>query len=285
MTLDAAVAYDVWLRLIADEELYRQTLAGTYRTYARELTEEQMRALDGFHAEPGLRWNIENLRFRTALEAGSTLASYLPRTIKMLTKGDDNWLQDIVFEYLASHRWQEFGQHRFAECNRFVAYIKDRIVKRRITPPHFDVVVDFEHAIVQLLQATGTAPAAAWTSARELPDDALVAATLTRGPAVAVIELPVDIRPWIESVDPTKGDVHERAVTLLAYVPSLTETHRIKAIGDGARIVLEAFDGRAPTQDVVARLAAAYDLDRDDVLGLVRPWLRDGVLAVVASPG
>ena len=283
MTIDAALAYDVWLEIIADEELYRHTLAGTHHAYARERSPAQLAALDSFHREPGLRWNIENLRFRTALEAGSTLASYMPRTIKMLTKGDENWLQDIVFEYLASHRWHEFGQHRFAECERFAAYTKDRIVKRRITPRHFEVVLDFELAIVKLLQATGTAPAAAWTSPRELTETALAAATLVRGPAVALIDLPVDIRPWIESVDPAQGEIPERPITLLAFVPSLTETHRMKAISDGARVMLEAFDGSASVASIAERLEAEYELDRDDVVGLARTWLRDGVLAIAAA--
>src|SRR5688572_16388840 len=150
MAIDARKGYDVWLQLIANEELYRHTLAGTHRELAERenLGEAELVILDAFHADKGTRWNIENLRFRTALEASASLASYLPRTCRMLTNGDENWLQDIAFEYLAFYKWTEHGHHRFAECERFGEYVRERIMKRRITPQHLEVVLDFELAVV-----------------------------------------------------------------------------------------------------------------------------------------
>src|SRR5438045_1203344 len=137
MPIAARLAYDVWLQLISDEELYRAMIDGTHRELAasRALDADKLAVLDAFRAEKGTRWNVGNLRFRSAAETADTVLSYLPRTVRILTNGDENWLQDICFEYLAFHRWMQWGHYRFTECERFGAYVRDRIMKRRITPP------------------------------------------------------------------------------------------------------------------------------------------------------
>lgn len=285
MAIDARLAHDVWLQLIADEELYRATIDGSHAALAesRGLGPAHVEVLDAFHAEKGTRWNIENLRYRTALEVGATLTSYLPRTVRMLTNGDDNWLQDICFEYLAFHRWQEFGHHRFRECERFGAYVRDRIMKRRMTAQHLDVVLDFELAVIRLLKHTADIAPDAWTA--PVPGEAQIDASVLRlGPAVELIELPVDIRAWIESGNPREGTPGDAPITLLAYVPSLEHTHKIKALGEGPRVVLEQFTGERTTAAIARSLAEDYDLERDELLALVRAWLADRVLVAALAP-
>jgi hypothetical protein len=280
--IDARHAYDVWLRLIADEELYQAMLDGQHRTFAaaRGMDEEALAILDAFRAAPGTRWNIENLRFRAALECGATLASYLPRTMKLLTKGDDDWLQDVCYEYLSRHRWQEEGHFRFAECERFARYVRERIMKRRYTPPHLEVVLEFELAVVRLLQRTASIAREAWTvtPATEAELGELV---LRRGPAVDLVDLPVDIRAWVSSGDPTSGAVHPGPITLLIYVPSLAETHRIKSIGEGPRRVLEYFDRPCSVSMAIAELSAEFDAER--LRPLIRAWYDECVLVAVPA--
>src|SRR5512141_1771950 len=126
--------YDVWTQVIQDEALYEAMLDGSHaRLPGKQLDAEAIAILDQFRAEPGTRWNIENLRFRSALETGDTLLSYMPRTVKLLTRGDDDWRQDLCFEYLAHYQWRPLGHLRLAECERFASYVRTRVMKRRIT--------------------------------------------------------------------------------------------------------------------------------------------------------
>jgi hypothetical protein len=280
MAIDARKGYDVWLQLIADEELYRHTIAGTHRELAerKHLGDDELAILDAFHAEKGTRWNIENLRFRTAITAGGSLASYMPRTCRMLTNGDDNWLQDIAFEYLAFYRWTEHGHYRFAECERFGEYVRERIMKRRITPPHLEVVLDFELAVVRLLKKT--AHIDRWPEPPELTDEQLVEARVCRAEAVELVELPVDIRAWVESGDPLTGTVQPQPVTLLIYVPSLRDKHRIKMIGEGLRVVLEHLGSSndRTVGEVASVLEDDYGIERAELLGMIRDWLGERIL-------
>src|SRR5882724_8479718 len=292
MSIDARLAYDVWLQLISDEELYRAMIEGTHRQLAasRGLGENQLAALDAFRAEKGTRWNIENLRFRTALETGATVGSYLPRTIRMLTNGDDNWLQDICFEYLAFHRWKEHGHLRFTECERFAAYVRERIMKRRITPPHLEVVLDFELGVIRLLKRTAAIAPDAWdawaaTATRATASEAeLASAHLRRAPAVERIDLPVDIRDWVESSDPLRGEVRPAPVTFLVYVPSLQHTHRIKLLGEGPAVVLDRFTGDRPFAAVSAELEDEFGIEPAELSGLVRNWIDERILVVESLP-
>lgn len=282
--MDARRVYDVWLRLISDEELYRAMQENRHRELAadRALAEDELAILDIFRSEAGTRWNIENLRFRTALEVGDTLRSYLPRTIALLTNGDPNWLQDISFEYLAFHKWVEYGHHRFTECERFAAYVRSRIMKRRITPPHLESVLAFEIGVVEVLRRTSQVPPAVWTSPRELADAALAEARLVRSPCSDVIRLPVDIREWVTSGDPLRGGaVRDQPVAFLVYVPSLTETHRIKILGEGPQEVLARFDG-SRTTDGVARELAELGIEAHELRALARNWLAERIL--IAEP-
>jgi hypothetical protein len=281
--IDARVAYEMWIELIANEPLYEAMIAGTHRDLATslELDEVKLSVLDALRAERGTRWNIENLRFRTAYECGGTLTSYLPRTIKLLTNGDENWLQDITFEYLSSFRWKEHGHHRFAECERFATYVRDRIMKRRITPRYLDEVLEFELEVIRLLRDTAQVPLEAWPKPQVLDDAQLLASRIQRAPAVRTIDLAVDLTEWVESADPTKGVVRERPVTYLVYVPSLQDTHRIKLLGEGPKIVLACFDGSRTTEEIATALEEEYGIERAELVGLVRNWLTERVLVVI----
>lgn len=277
--IDARLAYDVWNQLIADEELFRALLAGAHRGLAasRDLDEAKLEALDAFAAERGTKWNIENLRFRTALEASESLTSYLPRTMRLLTNGEDGWLQDICFEYMSFYRWQELGHYRFAECERFVGYLRERLLKRRRVPDHLETVLEFELGVIRLLKRTATI--ARWPAPVALDDAALAASRLRRAEAVEVIALPVDIRDWVERADLSHGEVRAQPVTFLVYVPSLQHTHRIKILGEGPRMVLERFTGERTTSELAAELAEEFELAPEELFALARSWLDERILA------
>lgn len=281
MAIAARLAYDVWVQLISDEELYRAVIDGTHHQLAasRGLDADKLAVLDVFHAEPGTRWNVENLRFRSAMDAVGAITRYLPRTARLLTRGDPDWLQELAFEYLSHHRWVQYGHYTLTECERFGAYVRDRVMKRRITPPHLAAALDFELGVIRLLKRTAEIPPDGWPPAPPvLGDDELAARRIRRAPAVELIDLPVDIRDWVESADPWRGTVRPSPVTFLVHVPSLDHVHRIKILGEGPRLVLERFTGAAPAGTIAAELDDEYGIERAELFALVRGWLEERIL-------
>jgi hypothetical protein len=269
--------------LIADEELYRATIAGRHRDLAesRALTPEQLTILDAFHAERGTRWNIENLRFRAALEVRATLQSYMVRTLRLLCRSNEAWEQEVCFEYLAYHRWQELGHFRLTECERFGEYTRERIMKRRVPPPHLDAVLTFELGVVHALKRTATMAPDAWPSGFcKLDDDELAEARIVRGPTVVLVETPVDISEWVRTGDPLVGEPRPAPATFLAYVPSLAVAHRTKKLSEGSRVVFEAFDGTRTTAEIASTMEAEHGIERGDLFSLARAWLDEGILAL-----
>jgi coenzyme PQQ synthesis protein D (PqqD) len=271
--------YEVWTQVIQDEELYEAMLAGTHaRLEGRQFDAEAIEILDRFHAEPGTPWNVENLRFRASQHVGDTLLSYMPRMMRMLTRGEEGWRQDLCYEYLAYHRWQALGHLQLSECERFVSFVRSRVMKRRVTPPHLETVIRYELAVVHLLRSTAEIPADAWPVHRKVSDEDLPAARPRRGPCQVMVELDVDLRPWIESGDPDRGEVGPGPITLLVHMPTLEDWHQIKAISDGARVVLERCDGNRTVDELEAELEAEYDLPAAGVRRLVRTLLDERIL-------
>jgi len=271
--------YELWVKLIEDEALAAAALSGEPERVAAErgLSADDVEVLRAFARQRGTRWNLENLRFRTAQETSDTLISYLPRTMRMLTQGIEGWLQDLSYEYLTLHRWRQLGHLRFAECERFAAYARERIARRRPLPRHFDAVLDFELAVVRLLKKTAAIPASRWPAPPgAISDEALARLSPRRSEAMELIDLPVDLSEWIRTADPLQGQVAERPITVLAVVPSLREVHRVQVISEGARELLSRFDGSKPVADLRAELAE--ELDGAQVLAAVRRWLESRVL-------
>lgn len=280
-SFDSKRVYDVWQKLIGDEELYELLLVDGHRALKQQrgLSDEELAILDEFRAESGLRWNIENLRFRAADHVMSTLRVYLPRTLYLLTRGQEDWLRDIIYEYVALNRWHELGRNYLAECMRFGRHVRERISKRRPLPDIIEHVLSMELSVVELLREAGQVPAGEWPRERqELNDEALAAARFRRGPAVKIIDLPVDISDWVHSADPSTGTVKEGALTLLLLVPSPEETFRIQRLSDGARLVLEQFTGERPTAEITRLVENEFGLEPAQVYRLLRRWLADGVL-------
>ncbi|HWU88113.1 MAG TPA: PqqD family protein [Kofleriaceae bacterium] len=278
--LSSKRVYEVWTQVIQDEELYEAMLEGTHgRLEGRGLDAEAIAILDGFRAEPGTRWNIENLRFRSSLEVGDTIVSYMPRTLRLLTRGDADWRQDLCFEYLAHHRWRALGHMRLAECERFAAFVRSRVIKRRSPPPpHLEAVMAFELAVIGLLRATSRVAPDAWPVRREVTEAELPALRPRRSPVQTVLELDVDLRPWIESGDPSRGEVGPKPITLLIHMPSLDEPHRTKTISEGVRVVLESCGGDRTVEALAAELEDEYGLPAADVRRLVRTLLDERIL-------
>jgi hypothetical protein len=280
---DPEATYRVWLLLIADEELFRATLAGEHEKLAlsRGLTPTDVAILDGFRAERGTRWNVENLRFRAATEVATKLQIHLPRTLALLTEGNETWLQDIVFEYLAYYRWHEFGHHHFAECARFVAYIHERIAKRRRLPRHLDVVLKFETTLNDLIRRTRELTREAFPPAQQTIAAEAVAATRPRwAPAVQLIDLDEDISQWIHTGLP-RGEVRPGPLTMLAVIPSLDEGYRLQRISDGARFVLERCTGEQTAGRLAEQIEAEdLGLERRGVLALIQRWVNERTLFI-----
>jgi hypothetical protein len=92
------------------------------------------------------------------------------------------------------------------------------------------------------------------------------------------MELEVDLRPWIESADPARGEVGPGPVTLLVHIPSLEEAHRIKTISDGVRVVLERCDGERTVAALASDLEDEFGLPAADVHRLLRMLLDERIL-------
>jgi hypothetical protein len=270
---DSRRVYDVWQKLIGDEELYELLLVDRHRELKERkgLSEEELIVLDEFRKEGGLRWNIENLRFRAADHVMSTLRVYLPRTLYLLTRGQEDWLRDIIYEYVAQHRWHELGRNCLAECVRFGRHVRERISRRRSLPDIIEHVLSMELA--------GQVPAEEWPrERRELDDEALAAARPRRGPAVKIIDLPVDFSDWVHSADPSTGTVKEGNLTLLLLVPSPEETFRMQRLSEGARLVLEHFTGERTAAEIARAVEDELGLEPAQVYRLLRRWLSEGAL-------
>jgi hypothetical protein len=277
--VSAKRVYEVWTQVIQDEELYEAMLAGSHgRLEGRGLDAEAIEILDQFRAEPGTRWSIENLRFRSSLFVGELLLLYMPRTVRLLTRGDDQWRQDLCFEYLAYHRWRPMGHMQLTECERFAEFIRTRIMKRRLTPPHLEAVMAYELAVIGLLRSTTKVAADAWPVRRTITDAELPALRPRRSPVQVAVELDVDLRPWIESGDPARGEVGPGPITLLVHIPSLEEPYRIKLISEGVRVVLERCDGDRTVDALAGELEDEYELPAADVRRLVASLLDERIL-------
>jgi hypothetical protein len=271
--------YEVWTQLIQDEELYEAMLDGSHgRLAGRGLDAEAIEILDQLRAEPGTRWNIENLRFRSSMFVGDLLLLYMPRTVRLLTRGDDQWRQDLCFEYLAHHRWRSMGHMQLTECERFAVFIRTRIMKRRTTPPHLEAVMAYELAVIGLLRSTSGVAVDAWPVRRAVADADLPALRPRRSPVQVAVELDVDLRSWIESGDPTRGEPGPGPITLLVHMPSLEESYRIKMISDGVRVVLERCDGHRTVDALASELEDEFELPAADVRRVVRGLLDERIL-------
>lgn len=277
-TFDAQKAYAVWRLLIAEEELYDATLAGTHASLRRryDLDDETIAILDVFSSDPGTRWNIENLRFRAAGETRDVLLMYLPRTVKLLTAGSDDWLRDISYEYLAHHHWQALGQNRLSECQRFGNYVLERIAKRRRLPDHCEALLHFERSVVDLLRSTADLAAADWPSKRELFE---VASTRPRlGRTTALIDLPVDISAWISSGELDPATIQPEPLSLLVQLPSPSERYKIQRLNQATRALVGRCSGEKTALEIAEELEPELEIEAQDFLDRIYAWMREGVL-------
>jgi hypothetical protein len=270
----------MWLALIRDEKLYEATIDGTHAPLAaaRGFLPEDVRILDEFHAEPGLRWNVENLRYRSAAHTAGNLLLTMMRTIYLLTLGNEDWIQELVFEYLAYHDWCECGHEHIAEAERFAAYVKKRVLKRRGPPKYIDEVLDFELVVARHLGALKNLRADEWPTLRELGVEQVACAKPRRAANTALINLPIDLTDWIRSGDPRTGVVREQPVSVLVTVPSQNAPHRFQRMSTAVRELYTRFDGTSTTDTIIAALGEDYD--RDDALELVARWVAAGSLAI-----
>jgi hypothetical protein len=134
--------------------------------------------------------------------------------------------------------------------------------------------------VIRLLRSTADVVAEAWPVRREVIDAELPGLRPRRGPAQVVVELEADLRPWLESGDPTRGEVAPGPITLLVHIPSLEEPYRIKTISDGVRVVLERCDGERTVEELGSEIEDEFELPAADVRRLVRVLLGERILCV-----
>jgi len=139
-------------------------------------------------------------------------------------------------------------------------------------------VMAYELAVIGLLRSTVAIAADAWPVRRAVTDAELSALRPRRSPAQVTVELDVDLRPWIESGDPTRGEVGPGPITLLVHMPSLEEPYRIKMISEGVRVVLERCDGDRAVAAIASELEDEFELAASDVHRLVRSLLDERIL-------
>ncbi len=279
--IDARRVLDVWVRLVRDERLHGEFTAGRYRELARDLglSDEDVTILDEFHARPGTRWNIDNLRFRATDHVSVRLRTWLPLTVHVLTGGIEDWLNDLVFEYLTLHQWNDLGPYQLSECERFIQFVRDRVLLRRTWNERLEPVLDFELAVVQLLKQTRDVEPGGWPELRAgIGDDELRALRPRPGPVTRIVELPIDLTPWLEAQSPDGVDVPLEPTAYLLFVPSLREPHRVQTIGEGARLVFEECTGERTTAEIAAALEAEHEIDPAALESVIRRFLEAGAL-------
>jgi hypothetical protein len=279
VAIDSRITHEVWQFLIYDEVLSRAVFDGSYRELAarRGYSADQIAVLDWFAAQPGMRWNVENLRFRAALETAACLQIHIPKTARLLTRGDDDWLQDICYEYLSYYSWDALGHRRLTECIRFAAYCRERIMKRRITPPHLDLVLELELATVEVMRAT--ADVVAWPKPPAAEID-LAPLAPRRAITQRLVSQPVDLRPFMRTEKALEVVVEQRPVTWLVHLGSPAENPHMKVVSDGVREVLVRCTGEATVREIAAAMEREHELPPSEVTKLMRRWLDDGTLVV-----
>ncbi len=292
MDFGSEEAYAVWTRLIQDESLYAAMMSDSLdelvKTQGYRITERERELLAKFRAERGVRWMMENLRFRSAMQTAETVSHRLPRTVRLLTKGDDDWLQDITFEYLAFFHWKVLGFNTIAEVERFGGYVTSRVMKRRFTPAYLKELLAFEMEIVRVYGRTASIPEAAW---RPLPSQAPSAAQVAesrpcRTPQVSVVHSEVDLSEWIRSADPLKGKVVPGHTAALVWIPSPLVKHQMQLLSPGARLLFDACLGRSTGAELAKHFAEEYGAQPARVLELIGEWMVKGALieSIVSSP-
>ncbi|MEO8698766.1 MAG: hypothetical protein ABI867_01950 [Kofleriaceae bacterium] len=279
MAIDSRTSFEVWQLVIYDELLSRSVFDGSYRELAKQrgYTADQVAVLDWFAEQPGMRWNVENLRFRAALETAACLCIHLPKTARLLSRGNDDWLQDICYEYLSYHSWDALGHRRLTECERFGRYVHDRIKRRRIMPPHLEQVLELELAIVGVLKQTAGLQ---WPIPPVLDGEELAACRPRRGPAQCVLEQPVDLRAFMSADEPDRVEPGPGPVTWLIYLASPTQNPCTKIVSEGPRILLEHCSGDRTTREIAAAMEAELELPTAQITRLVETWLAEGVLVI-----
>lgn len=289
MELDGKLAYELWTRLIHDEELYAAVMANEVEALVKRrslaFSDAEREAMAQLRAQRGVRWSMENLRFRCAMQVAETVSNRLPRTTKLLTRGNRDWMQEIAFEYLAYYGWTPLGFNTIAEAERFVDYVKVRIQKRRISPPFLDEVLALEAALLEVQRQSGAIDPSAWPSppALALDDEVIEHQRLAWAPCVSLIESAVDLGDWLTSADPAVGVVRPGPMHVLCWVPSPQAKHRIQILGEGARLLFAALRGAQPTGSVIAALARDFDADPAELRALIRGWWSGNALHAVAE--
>lgn len=287
---DARAVYDVWIRLVQSEPLYDAMLRGEHAALARDLgfTELELAILDDFAIQPGTRWHVENLRFRAVTMVSRLLGWHLPATLRLVTEGRDGWLRDLVHEYLSLHRWVELGHHhRFAECERFAAFVEHRVLQRRRPPPHIAAVLGFERGLIELARRAAALPIAAWpprpaaadASPGALPGaspDAWNDARIVRGPVQRSLTLPVDILAWLRDPTTELRVTAPAPLEVIAYVAAADAPVEIEPVTPAGRQLLDAAATPRPRGELERLVAGA------DAGTLLASWLARGI--VVHAP-
>lgn len=272
---DARAVYDVWIQLVQSEALYDAMLRGEHAALAHTLgwSEHEIAILEDFAIQPGTRWHVENLRFRAVTMVSRLLGWHLPATLRLVTEGRPGWLRDLVYEYLSLHRWVELGHHRrFAECERFATFVEERVLKRRMPPPHVEAVLAFERGLIGLTRRAAMLPTAEWP-ARVQPI-AAPGAPIVRGPVQIQLALPVDILAWLR--EPT-SELHVTApgpVDVLAYVAAADASPELEPVTAIGKQVLAATAGPRPRGEIERLIPGASPV--------IASWLERGIL--VSAP-
>ena len=272
---DARAVYDVWIRLVQSEALYDAMLRREHAALARTLgfSELELAILEDFAIQPGTRWHVENLRFRAVTMVSRLLGWHLPATLRLLTEGRPGWLRDLVYEYLSLHRWVELGHHRrFAECERFATFIEERVLKRRMPPPHVEAVLAWERGLIELTRRAAMLPIAEWPARGHLI--AALGAPIVRGPVQVQLALPVDILAWLREPTIELQVTALGPVDVLAYVVAADASPELEPVTATGKQVLAATAASRPRDEIERLVPGASPV--------IASWLARGIL--VSTP-
>jgi hypothetical protein len=294
---DARTVYDVWIRLVQSDALYDAMLRGEHTAAARTMGfgALELAILDDFAIQQGTRWHVENLRFRAVTMLSRMLGWHMPATLRLVTEGREAWLRDLVYEYLALHCWAELGHHhRFAECERFAAFIEQRVLKRRMPPPYIEAVLAFERVALELVRRAAALPVASWVAPRNAGTDAASDAgtdaanrarpdaTIARGPVQRQLTLPVDILAWLRAPTTELQVTAPGPVDVVAYVTAADAAVEIEPLtAIRSQLLAAAAMPRSRRELERAMVGAGATADaalEGSVAATIESWLDRGIL-------
>jgi hypothetical protein len=288
--MNPRLVWDVWRRILSNEDLAATVLAGDLTRLAPQLSPEERAVLEAYASTPeATRITIGMYRNRTQSVARSSLGMVAPYAKRLLEKTGEDRATALTREYTVASGYRDDGPRFCKTALDFLGFLAG--VPPFTEAPGWADIVALETASVRLQQRLGDDHAWRAPPACDPAFDREAGETLLDYDAWALVwcgnaetaRLDHDVTPWLE--DPTALGDAAVVPGPTWWIASLADTESEVAY---AQISERAFDVYAllarPVRpaEVGARVPA---LPEDDVLSILGELLDLGVIrAIPATP-